>query len=97
MPNLGMGVAFNWPQDRTDELRTARLAGEHVMPSNLKTMPVASRTTCPDCGTSSHEIKLIDHSVEPDRPLEYAAGEAGEELGLTAVPRYWLQMVTQRT
>jgi SAM-dependent methyltransferase len=28
--------------------------------------------------------------------LEYAAGVAGEELELTAVPRYWLQMVTQR-
>jgi hypothetical protein len=28
--------------------------------------------------------------------LEYAAGVAGEELGVTVVPRYWLQMVTRR-
>jgi ubiquinone/menaquinone biosynthesis C-methylase UbiE len=28
--------------------------------------------------------------------LEYAAGEAGAELGVTSVPRYWLQMVTKR-
>jgi SAM-dependent methyltransferase len=28
--------------------------------------------------------------------LEYAARVAGEELGVTAVPRYWLQMVTKR-
>jgi ubiquinone/menaquinone biosynthesis C-methylase UbiE len=28
--------------------------------------------------------------------LEYAAGEACRELGVTSVPRYWLQLVTQR-
>jgi ubiquinone/menaquinone biosynthesis C-methylase UbiE len=28
--------------------------------------------------------------------LEYAMGEVQKELGITTVPRYWLQMVTQR-
>ena len=46
------------------------------MRSTDKPKQVAPRTTCPDCETPLQEIKLIDHSVEPDRPLEYAAGDA---------------------
>jgi len=37
---------------------------------------VSSRTTCPDCESHLQAIKLIDHSVEPDHELEYAAGDA---------------------
>ncbi len=41
-----------------------------------KAKDMAPRTSCPDCETPLQNIKLIDHSIEPDRELEYAAGDA---------------------
>jgi hypothetical protein len=38
--------------------------------------PTAPRVTCPDCDSALQPIKLIDHSIEPDRELEYATGDA---------------------
>jgi hypothetical protein len=36
----------------------------------------APRATCPECYSLLQPIKLVDHSNEPDRELEYAAGDA---------------------
>ncbi len=46
------------------------------MSSTQQAKQVMPRTSCPDCETPMQEIKLIDRSVEPDRQLEYAGGDA---------------------
>ena len=41
---------------------------------------------CPDCETPLQKIKLIERSNEPDRQLEYAAGDAHKSAFLGRFP-----------